>query len=159
LKWPVVIAGDTRHPDGGTIALSRVQLLGALSERQVSQWMSRAAIYALPAHYEPFGLSALEAALSGCALVLGRTGSLQEIWEDAAVYVNPDDETDLIRAINGLISNPDRRRELAERARRRAAEFTPKRMADGYMEVYEAAAQRFEMRRVPALVVEGASCV
>ncbi len=32
----------------------------------------------LPARYEPFGLSVLEAALSGCALVLGDIPSLRE---------------------------------------------------------------------------------
>ena len=35
----------------------------------------------LPARYEPFGLSILEAALSGCALVLGDLPSLRELWD------------------------------------------------------------------------------
>ena len=42
--------------------------------------MARASIYALPARYEPFGLSILEAALSGAALVLGDIPSLREVW-------------------------------------------------------------------------------
>ena len=52
--------------------------------------MGRAAIYALPARYEPFGLSILEAALSGCALVIGDIPSLREIWADAALFVPSD---------------------------------------------------------------------
>ena len=66
-------------------------LLGRLDERRWPSGWPRAAIYALPARYEPFGLSALEAALSGCALVLGDIPSLREVWGDAAVFVPPDD--------------------------------------------------------------------
>ena len=50
-----------------------------------------ASIFALPARYEPFGLSILEAALSGCALVLGDLPSLRELWTGAAMFVPPDD--------------------------------------------------------------------
>ena len=35
--------------------------LGALDEEELAGWYSRAAVYALPARYEPFGLTALEA--------------------------------------------------------------------------------------------------
>ena len=61
--------------------------------------IARAAIYALPAHYEPFGLSILEAAMSGCALVLGDIPSLREIWGDAAVFVHPDNRDAVARCL------------------------------------------------------------
>ena len=64
-------------------------LLGRLGEEELARWLARAAIFALPARYEPFGLSVLEAALSGCALVLGDLASLREIWDGAAVFVPP----------------------------------------------------------------------
>ena len=44
---------------------------GQLTTAEVRNVINTASIYALPARYEPFGLSILEAALSGCALVLG----------------------------------------------------------------------------------------
>ncbi|MEB3829625.1 glycosyltransferase [Phormidium sp. CCY1219] len=61
-----------------------------MSPEELSHWYARAAIYAFPARYEPFGLSVLEAALSGCALVLGDIPRLREMWGDAAVFANPD---------------------------------------------------------------------
>jgi glycosyltransferase involved in cell wall biosynthesis len=146
VKWPIAIAGDTRHPNGKTVALSRVRLLGTLPESHVAEYLRSAAIYALPAYYEPFGLSVLEAARSGCALVLGRIASLQEIWDDAAIYVAPDDEAELVRAINGLIENPERRKEMATRALRRSAAFTPERMAAGYLGIYGGARRHFDER-------------
>ena len=77
---------------------------------------ARAAIYALPARYEPFGLTALEAALAGCALVLGDIPSLREIWGDAALFVRPADDG----ALRGGAAIADRRPWRCARRRGRA---------------------------------------
>ena len=93
IAWPVCVAGDTRHPDGRAVAAPWTsRMLGrAADRRDLAGWLRAAAIYALPARYEPFGLVRLEAALSGCALVLGDIPSLREVWGDAALFVAPDD--------------------------------------------------------------------
>jgi glycogen(starch) synthase len=136
LPWPVVVAGEDGHPDGRAAALTGVRPLGRLSPTDLAPWFARAAVYALPARYEPFGLSAVEAGLSGCALVLGDIPSLREVWGDAAVYVTPDDPDALRATLVGLIADEARRRELGTRARVKAREYTPRRMADGYLRVY-----------------------
>src|SRR5439155_5441375 len=89
LPWPVYAAGGQTGPQGGTAGFRNVRTLGRQSSSCLASWMARASIYALPARYEPFGLSALEAALAGCALVLGDIPSLREVWGDTAIYVNP----------------------------------------------------------------------
>lgn len=137
LPWPVYVAGEAQHPDGGRIETDGVRMLGHLSPVVLADWLSRAAIYALPARYEPFGLSILEAALSGCALVIGDIPSLREIWADAALYVSPDHPDHLEAALVALIGNPKRRADLAARARARALEFTSERMAAGYLTLYQ----------------------
>lgn len=139
LPWDVVIAGSDVGPDGERVTFRGATSLGVLTPDEIASWMSRAAIYALPARYEPFGLSALEAALSGCALVLGDVPSLREIWGDAARYVDPDDPVALRIAIEGLIDAPTVRADLALRARRRALELArPDVMADSYLDLYSA---------------------
>jgi glycogen synthase len=138
LPWPVCVAGDAISPDGDRVACDRVRYLGRLDPPALAEWMSRASIYALPARYEPFGLSALEAAMCGCALVLGDIPSLREIWDDAAVYVSPDDHAALEVAICSLISDPCRCTELADRARRRSERYTADRMAQDYLSAYQA---------------------
>ena len=136
LAWPAVVAGDTCHPDGWTAAFPNIQVLGELSPDALVAWYARAAIYALPVRYEPFGLSILEAALCGCALVLGDIPSLREVWGDAAVFVPPDDHRALADAINRLIADAKARSCLAARARRRACRFMPKRMGNAYYTAY-----------------------
>lgn len=136
LPWPVYVAGDCRSPDDRELPMQNVRPLGRLPRDQVARWMSRAAIYVLPARYEPFGLSVLEAAASGCALVVGDIPSLREIWRDDAVYVPPDDAEGLCDALTLLTRDHAARRKLARRAMKRAAQFSLSRMADEYWDLY-----------------------
>lgn len=136
LPWPVYVAGENHHPDGVEARPHHTRLLGRLSQRALAAWLGRAAIFAMPARYEPFGLSILEAALSGCALVLGDIPSLRELWRNRAVFVPPDDPEALEHALLGLIENPDRRNVLAAGARTRAIERTSERMVEGYLAAY-----------------------
>jgi glycogen synthase len=138
LPWPVALAGEHEHPDGGRAPDGACRRLGHLTPERLADWFTRASIYALPARYEPFGLTALEAALSGCALVLGDISSLRETWEGAAVFVDPDDAGALGAALRGLIDDPARRGELARRARCRGLTFTPQRQVARYLEAYTA---------------------
>jgi glycosyltransferase involved in cell wall biosynthesis len=107
---------------------------------QLAELLLRAAVYVAPARYEPFGLGPLEAALAGCALVLGDIPSLREVWGQAAAWVDPDDPAALRAAVHGLITDPAQRAELSQRARRRAERYRPTRTAAGYLQVYRAAA-------------------
>ena len=138
LPWPVLVAGPVTHPDGGVRAARCVIPLGELAPAALARHYARAAIYAAPARYEPFGLSVLEAALSGCALVLGDIASLREVWGDAALYVAPEDAVALRESLQRLIADERLRRELAARAMRRALTYTPERMARGYLAAYSA---------------------
>jgi len=136
LAWPVYIAGADEQPNNTRIQGGNPRWLGQLAPQHLAGWLGRASIYALPARYEPFGLSALEAGLAGCALVLGDIPSLREVWKDAAYYVPPDDDSALVDTLKELIGNESRRRRASERARIRALEFTPRRMAREYFTVY-----------------------
>jgi glycosyltransferase involved in cell wall biosynthesis len=146
VPWPVYVAGDARNPNGTTHDFRGLQMLGQLDQRQLAQWYARAAIFASPARYEPFGLSILEAALSGCALVLGDIESLRENWQDAAIFVKPDDREGSAAALQGLIGDPQLRDSLAARSAERARQFTIERMAAQYFEIYRELADRRSMR-------------
>jgi glycogen synthase len=133
---PVFVAGQTQSPDGKTVSFAGVTLLGPLDFPTLASWYSRAAIYALPARYEPFGLTALEAAMSGCALVLGDIASLREVWGPAARYVHPEDHDGLRDTLNELIANDSLRKRCAARAMARARQLTPARQAQRYKALY-----------------------
>jgi glycosyltransferase involved in cell wall biosynthesis len=136
LPWPVVVAGDWRQPDGGGEPPSNLLCLSVLERAQVRDWMAEASIYASPACYEPFGLGALEAALSGCALVLGDIETLRELWSDAALFVPPDDHDELRACLTDLIERPALRAQLGETARARGLRYSLERMTRGYLDAY-----------------------
>jgi len=122
--WPIVTAGE-----GST--------LGRLGRDGVRTLLARASIFASPVRYEPFGLGILEAARSGCALVLGDVSSLRELWERAALFVAPGDDEALAAALRLVADDDELRAHLATRARQRSERYTVERMAAGYTAVYE----------------------
>ncbi|MBX3161779.1 MAG: glycosyltransferase family 4 protein [Deltaproteobacteria bacterium] len=138
VPWPISVAGPTRPPPG--IAAppppSNVHLLGELTPDEVAGWMARASVYALPARYEPFGLSVLEAAISGCALILGDIPSLRELWEGAATFVPPGDADSLAHAISAMTQDPLRLGAWGASARARSRGMTPTRMGAAYGALY-----------------------
>jgi glycogen synthase len=137
IGWPIYVAGDSRGPAGEICEIDNVRLLGRLPAASLAGWYRRAAIYALPARYEPFGLSVLEAAAAGCALVLGDIDSLRENWCGAARFVAPDDHAGLAATLRDLIGDREARVELARRAAERAELFTVERTADAYLQLYQ----------------------
>jgi glycogen synthase len=136
LPWPVYVAGEQKHPGGGTAAFDGINRLGFMDQDSLVPWYSAAKIYALPARYEPFGLTVLEAALSGCALVLGDIPSLRELWEDVAVFVDPDDDEALARELRSLCADSQRVADLGERALLRSRSYNISKMVAGYLSAY-----------------------
>jgi glycosyltransferase involved in cell wall biosynthesis len=130
ISWPILVAGD------GSPDAPELTSLGRLSSESLAGWYGRASIYALPARYEPFGYSILEAALSGCALVLGDIPSLRELWDGAATFVDPDDAAALTRALTTLIDDPSHRELMALLAMERAGRYGVDAMTDAYCAVY-----------------------
>ena len=134
LGCPVVIAGAGALK--GVSSPAGVVLLGTLPRKELASCYRRGAIFAHPARYEPFGLAVLEAALSGCPLVLGDIASLRELWEGAARFVAPDDEQGWRDALRDLLGDPAARRQLSQSALSRAAEYPATTMAAAYAEEY-----------------------
>ena len=124
LPAPVVVAGEGAAPG--------VDARGLLPFAELAALMSRAAVFAAPARYEPFGLGILEAGLAGCAMVLGDIPSLREVWGEAASYVRDDDA--LVAAVTAALSDASR----GQAARERALTYTPERTARGYQKAYAA---------------------
>lgn len=136
LPWPVVVAGDLSGPHDIAARPSNLRFLGHMATAQLAGIYARAAIYAAPARYEPFGLCILEAALAGCALVLGDIPSLRELWDGAALFVPPADPDALRDCLLQIIHAPERRKEIAAVARNRAITLHPGHLLSSYRSAY-----------------------
>jgi glycosyltransferase involved in cell wall biosynthesis len=129
VAWPVLLAGPLDGPNGQRAAFDNVRTPGALPHKDVLALMRRAAIFAAPSRYEPFGLAVAEAAISGAALVLADIPTFRELWSDAAMFVSPDDSLGWSHALTTLAEDTALRRQLAATAAARARQFTLSRQA------------------------------
>lgn len=136
LDAPFQAAGAAEGPNGATVTLEHLSLLGELSETRLAGVLAARPIYASAALYEPFGLSVLEAAQAGCALVLSDIATHRELWDGAAIFVDPRDDQAFLDAINRLFSERAERERLGKSARERARHFSPQRMARAMAELY-----------------------
>ncbi len=98
--------------------------------------MRQSRAFAAPARYEPFGLGVLEAARSGCALVLGDIPTLRELWAGAAMFVDPHRPEVWPVAFERLLADRALSERLGRAARERAAAFTLGGMARCYLALY-----------------------
>jgi len=139
ISWPICIAGDHQQPSDKTVDDRNIQIhmLGLLNVSQFAQHLARASIFVLPAKYDPFGFTPLEAALAGCAMVLSDIPTLRETWDKSALFVEPHDSDAVASAINTLIDDPEILQHYADRASLTAMEFSSQSMARAYMDVYQ----------------------
>ncbi len=76
----------------------------------------------------------------GLPIVASRIPSTEEVARDTAIYYeNPLDADALAQAIADLITHPDRKEDLARRAKTRAADFTVDKILKQYLDAYQAA--------------------
>jgi glycosyltransferase involved in cell wall biosynthesis len=138
---PFRAAGPTTGPNGASISLDHATAVGELSEPRLRGLLAARPIFASAALYEPFGLSVLEAAQAGCALVLSDIATHRELWSGAAIFVEPRDDRAFASAIAHLLERRGERNRLGACAREQARRYTPERMARGMAGIYARLAQ------------------
>ncbi len=139
MQGAVYAAGPSQGPDGVSVELAAVRTMGLLDAAAMQDALHRAAVFVSLALYEPFGLTVLEAAQAGCALVLSDIPTFRELWSGAAVFVQPDDSAAVSAVLDGLLDDPAEAARLGERARACAARYTVDAMVDGTLAAYGAA--------------------
>jgi glycosyltransferase involved in cell wall biosynthesis len=130
-------AGADRAPGRQRATFANLALLGHLGEAALASFFAQRPIFISPSIYEPFGLSVLEAADNGCALILAEIPTFRELWDGAAIFIDPHDPRALAAAVDTLLSDALARSELGRRARQRAARYSIKQMALGVATVHQ----------------------
>ena len=125
----------------------RVQVLGYVSEDDYPSLMSGSLLFFLPTLLEGFGLPVLEAMACGAPVLSSSTTSVPEVCGDAAVLVDPEDETALADALVDLCRDGDRRRSLRQLGLERARQFSWQRVAETMLDIYQQAGSRGRPRQ------------
>lgn len=132
LDWPVQVAGPT-DADSSV----GVTWLGQLPHNVLRGHLQHAAIFVSPALYEPFGLSVLEAAAAGCALVLSDIPTFRELWSGAARFFDPDHSEALHGLLAELCDDAPGRARLQRAAYEQSLSYSLVRTTSAYLKLYE----------------------
>lgn len=94
---------------------SDVVLLHYLPEAELSAIVAAAYALVYPSFFEGFGVPVLEAINSGVPVLTSANSAMQEIGEDAALYFDPHNITDMAEQLMLIYKDEDQRRKLIER--------------------------------------------
>lgn len=113
---------------------------GYIPNDQVQLWYQRAAIAVACPRYEGYGLTLFEAAACGCAVIGSKTGAFPLLIEDGKTgfLTDPGDAESLSRALRAMLSDSQRRQEMAQAAREKVRrEFSVEQEARQLARVYD----------------------
>ncbi len=107
------------------------------SDEDLRLLYSNAVAYVCPSLYEGFGLPPLEAMHFNCPVVCSNSGSLPEIVGDAAVFFDPLEENDMIKAIENVVGSEKLRKMLIDRGHGQLLKFSWDKCAEETLAVYK----------------------
>ncbi|WP_170061819.1 glycosyltransferase family 4 protein [Hymenobacter chitinivorans] len=120
----------------------RVHFTGTITESELAGLYRHAAAFVFASHYEGFGFPILEAFGQQCPVVLSNASCFPEIAQDAALYFDPHQPSDLAVQIELLLRDAALRTQLIELGSQRLRDFTWARTAARTHEVYRAACRQ-----------------
>jgi glycosyltransferase involved in cell wall biosynthesis len=114
----------------------KVKFLGYVSDEELNWLYKNCFAFIYPSLYEGFGLPVLEAMSRGAAVIVSNATSIPEVAGEAAHYIDPLKEKEIVEAICMLAENAEYREKLKNLALRQAQKFSWQRCASGVIEIY-----------------------
>ena len=129
LKLLVIGEALNRHSDlRRAVVRARVRedvrFLGFVPRPVLRVFYSRALAFLFPSLYEGFGLPPLEAMAHGTPVLTSNVSSLPEVFQDAALLVNPENVFDIARGIRQILTENALRQTLRRRGYERAQMYS-----------------------------------
>ncbi len=141
--WKLVLAGsagfgaeDTMREVAASPRAADILVTGYLDEAEIAGWYGRASIFAFPSLDEGFGMPVLEAMVAGIPVLAGSRSALPEVCGDAAMLVDPEDETELAEGLVRLAADDGLRAEMVGCGTARAEQFTWDKAVRKTLDVY-----------------------
>lgn len=143
---PLVVAGHKGHRhemvfnEAHDLGLTKKQFryVGYVTHNEKIELFRHATAFVFPSLYEGFGIPVLEAMAIGVPVIASNVSSLPEITgKDGAILVDPNNEAGFTDALRLMLEDPSARTKIAEKGKKRAAEFSWQRAARETISVYE----------------------
>ena len=115
-----------------------VVFTGFVSDGQLRWLYEHCAAYVFPSLSEGFGLPGLEAMAAGAPVVSSDATCLPEVYGEAAEYFDPRDIESIRKAVNKVLTKPERRKALITAGKKQVTKYSWQRMAEQTLAVYKA---------------------
>lgn len=118
-----------------------VRFVPTVTQQDLADWYAAASIVCVPSYNESFGLVAIEAQACGTPVVAARVGGLSTAVSDgvSGILVDGHDPADYAAALHPLLTDPELRDAMSQKAVRHAESFGWDVTADRTLKVYEEA--------------------
>lgn len=100
-----------------------VFILEDIDDTMLPVFYRNALLFTYPSLAEGFGMPLLEAMASGVPVITSRNTALQEVGDNAVLYVEPRDSESIAQALSSALADPDLRRSLIERGLQRVDDY------------------------------------
>ncbi len=116
---------------------SQVFIPGWAEEKDMPYIFNAATAFVFPSKKEGFGIPLLQALGCGVPVAASCIPPFREVVQDAALFFNPVDRTEMSKALERIVLDKDLRRDLVEKGRKRAQEFSWRKCAQETLEIIE----------------------
>ncbi len=116
---------------------SQVIFTGFIADSELRLLYSQAAALVHPSLSEGFGLIGLEAMAAGLSVVASQAGSLPEIYQDAALYFDPQSVADLTAKLQAVLTDQTLVKNLQAKGRQLAQTYSWTTTAQKTLQVYQ----------------------
>lgn len=110
---------------------------GFADEKELTALYKIATVFAFPSFYEGFGLPGLEAMSAGLPVAASERTSLPEIYQEAAIYFDPDIIEDMATKIKKVITDSDLRQKMVNKGYEVAGQYSWRKAAKETLEIYK----------------------
>lgn len=115
----------------------RVKFIHDVDEDELPSFYENAKMLVLPSLYEGFGLPVIEAMQYGCPVVTSNVSSLPEAGGEAALYIDPENVSDIVEKIQKVLNDENFRMEMIKKGKEHVKKFSWEKAAKETLAVLE----------------------
>ena len=115
----------------------QVALTGYIPARDLASTFRQAKAYVFPSFAEGFGIPGLNAMAAGLPVVCSNIPTLKEVYDNAALYFDPNDPQDIAEKINQIVSDSKIRSGLIDSGLQQVKKYSWHQMVQETLDVYK----------------------
>ncbi|WP_251620498.1 glycosyltransferase family 4 protein [Odoribacter lunatus] len=153
MQIPLVIVGNghqykeevLKYATKANLSKQLILIHNLHDTKELQAFYQKAKIFIYPSYYEGFGLPVTEALLSKVPVITSNRSSLPEAGGPASCYIDPDSPEEIAHAIETILSDENRQREMIEQGYLFAKQqFEAKSLTQQIHQLYQEIYRRYE---------------